>query len=278
MADIQGSQSVILASTDADADVTPSQAIVLAAGSYDAEGIETSQGLVLSATDAPDMPMEVTQTLILLAARGRVNDPKIKCWTFTLDGHEYYVLKLGNQETLIYDTLAEAWYIWGSGDGDLWRAYTGCNWLGGTKQGGGYGSNIVVGDDGNGSLYFLDPDGEADDDSLLGSATLRPYQRVIQGQAVMKGYNSWPCYAVELQGSIGYVDEDTYTDVTLSVSDDQGNSYVDCGTITVPRDDVNARLQWRSLGSMRAPGRIFKVVDYGALTRIDTMDMEDGTD
>jgi hypothetical protein len=261
------------------ANIRASQAVVLAAGAYPADGIRVPQALALAAIDAEDsMAINVSQVVILLAARGRVNDPKIRAWTFTLDGHDYYVLRLGNRETLVYDTHSQAWYVWGSDEGDLWRAYNGCNWLGGTTQGGGYGSNIVVGDDGNGSLYFLDPDSEVDDDSLLGEAVPRTFQRVVQGQVVTKGYQSERCYGVQLTGSIADVDDPTYTDVTLSISDDQGETYTDCGTITVEQDAPNARLHWRSLGSIRNPGRLFKIVDYGALTRIDSLDMDNGAD
>jgi hypothetical protein len=256
-------------------DIRASQAVILAAGAYPADGVKVSQALALAALE-DGMSIRVSQALVLIAARGRVNDPQVRAWTFTLDGHDFYVLRLGNRETLIYDTYSESWYVWGSGDGDLWRAYNGANWLGGMTQGGGYGSNIVVGDDGNGSLYFLDPDGEVDDDSLLGADSPRPYQRVVQGQAVTKGYQSERCYGIQLQGSIGDVDDDTYTDVTLEVSDDQGGTYIDCGTISITPDDDNARLNWRSLGSIRSPGRLFKITDYGALTRIDSIDMDDG--
>lgn len=257
------------------ADISVAQGIVLAAGAYPAEGLDASEVFVNTTVEA-DMAVTPSQTLVLVAARGRISDPKIRVWTFTLDGHDFYVIRLGNIETLLYDTHTESWYNWGSGDGDLWRAYTGCNWLGGTTQGGGYGSNVVVGDDGNGSLYFLDPDAEVDDDALLGEDSPRPFQRVVQGQVVSKGYQAAPCYGVQLQGSIADVEDATLTSVTLSVSDDQGNTYVDCGTVEVTPSDHTARVHWRSLGSIRSPGRLFKITDYGALTRIDSLDMDDG--
>jgi hypothetical protein len=256
-------------------DIRTTQAVVLAAGAYPAEAINSSQAHVQAAIDT-DMSIIVPQAFILLAARGRVNDPHVRVWTFTLDGHDYYVLRLGNRETLIYDTHSEQWYVWGSGDGDLWRAYNGTNWLGGMTQGGGYGSSVVVGDDGNGSLYFLDPDGEVDDDALLGVDSPRPFQRVVQGQVVSKGYGRVPCYGVSLNGSIGEVDREDSTDVTLSVSDDKGETYTEVGTVSVEADDTDARVHWRSLGSIKTPGRLFKVVDYGALTRIDSLEMDDG--
>jgi hypothetical protein len=252
--------------------VTQGYAAVL--GAYPAEGADVDVAHTVVLTEA-GMEVQVEQAYVIILTTGRVSDPVIRTWTFTLDGHDYYVLKLGNSKTLLYDTHSESWYNWGSGTGDLWRAYNGCNWLGGDRFAGGYGSNVVVGDDGNGSLYFLDPDAEVDDDALVDDTT-RTFERVVQGQVTHKGYSAGPCYSVQLNGSLGMTDDAVDTTVTLSISDDQGNSYSDVGTITVAADDSLARVHWRSLGSIRTPGRLFKVTDYGALTRIDSLDMDDG--
>ena len=251
------------------------QTAVLAAAIGPADDTLSSQAALVVAAESSE-PVYVTQSALIVAARGRVSDPHVRVWTFTLDNHDHYVLPLGNTKTLLYDTYAESWYNWGTEDSDLWQARTGCNWVAADKHATNYGSNVVVGDDTNGSLYFLNPDGEVDDDRIEGIDNPRPYLRAIQGQIVVKGYNAMPCYGVQLQGSIADVDDASYTDVTLSVSDDRGASYTDMGTISVTPDVTIARVHWRSLGSIRAPGRLFKVVDYGALTRIDSLDMEDG--
>lgn len=253
-------------------DIRASQAIVLAAGNYSAENVAASQAQVLAAVGgAGGMDIRASQSLVLVAALGRVSDPRVRAWPFTLDEHSFYVLRLGNSETLLYEETMEDWYVWGSGESDLWRAYTGCNWLGGRRVSGF--SNIVVGDDGNGALYFLAPDHDYDDDALLGDASPRSFTRVITGQLHLKGYDSVPCYGVQLLGSIGETVDDGLT-VNLSISDDRGYSYVDMGDLTVGAEDYVARLNWQSLGSMTAPGRLFRVSDAGMLRRIDSLTME----
>ena len=215
-------------------------------------------------------PVQISQLDIVVVYRGRADDPAIRAWTFTLDGHDYYVLRLGNQETLVYDTHTGEWYSWADADAELWRAFDGTNWLGsGALQA--YGSNIVVGGDGNGSLYFLDPDGDLDDHPIAGGAP-GPFRREITGQVVMRGYAATPCYGVELLGSIGQAGAGL-TAVTLFVSDDRGASYDDCGTVDVTPGETDTRVNWLSLGSMNAPGRLFRIVDEGALKRIDSLEL-----
>src|SRR5690606_33812126 len=127
----------------------------------------------------------------------------------------------------------------------LWRAYDGCNWLGGYTQSSSYGSNIVVGDDGNGSIYFLNPDADTDDDAIAGEDIQRTFLRRASGQVVTKGYSKVRCYGVQLYGSIGQFDASTVPTVNLSYSDDRGQTYVDAGTYTFDPDDVDARAFWR---------------------------------
>lgn len=215
-------------------------------------------------------PVQISQLDIIVVYRGRAEDPAIRAWTYTLDGHDYYVLRLGMQETLVYDTHTGEWYTWADADADLWRAFDGTNWLGaGALQV--QGSNVVVGGDGNGSLYFLDPDGDLDDHPITGGEA-GPFRREITGQIVMRGYAAQPCYGVELLGSIGQASSGLGA-VTLFVSDDRGASYDDCGTVEVTPGETDTRVNWLSLGSMSAPGRLFRIVDEGALKRIDSMEM-----
>lgn len=253
-----------------------SQAFVLAAGAYPSEAVIASQALGLAAV-VNATTITASQAFILAACTGRVADPNVRAWTYTLDGHDFYVIRLGNDETLVYDLTTNQWSTFASGTGALWRAYNGCNWLGSDPISVGYGSNIIVGDDGNGSLYFLDPDGDTDDDALEGDANPRPFERVAIGQIVTNGYDAQRCFGVTLLGSIG---EQVATDtelqtVTLSYSDDSGHNYQSAGDLIVDPEDYAARLTWRSLGSIRYPGRLFKITDYGALKRLDSLDVQD---
>lgn len=252
------------------AGVRATQAAIVAAGAFPASSVRATMANVTALIDANGDQERVTQALVVVAALGRTTNPRVLAWTFTLDEHTHYVIRLGTQKTLELDTKTGMWAIWGSSDGPLWRAFTGINWQGaGTLRG--LGSNVVVGDDGNGSLYILDQDAETDDDAIVGSDTQRPFTRKVTGQLAFRGRASVPVSKVELLGSVGQQASDSLTGVTLYTSDDGGQLYTDRGTIDVQPGDYGKRLDWRSLGSMRAPGRLFRIEDDGALKRIDSL-------
>lgn len=250
-----------------------SQTRVFALGNYPTEFVRGSQTRLNVLASKPT-PVRVFSSRVFALGAGRVNDPNIRAWTFTLDGHDFYVLRLGNRETLLYDVYSEQWCVWGSGTSDLWKAYTGSNWIDSASQSLVNGSAVIVGDDGNGSIYFLNPDGDTDDDSVFGASLPRSFIREAQGIVNQKGYDRMPCFGVQLLGSIGDTDNALLSNVTLSYSDDRGESYVDAGTIALTPGDTEDRLYWRSLGSIRSPGRLFKITDDGALKRIDSLDMD----
>lgn len=251
-----------------------SQALVRALIQFPTEQNRVSQALVRS-VDKPVPPaLRVTQALVRTVVKGRTEDPHVRVWTFTLDGHDFYVLRLGIVETLVYDTYSQEWYVYGSGNDDLWRAYTGINWIGGKQNGRQFGSDVVVGDDGNGTLYFLDPDGDYDDDALEGAAIPRSYKREITAQyAITGGYDSKACWGIQLFGDIGKGADGEA--VLLEYSDNRGISYVSAGALPIGAEDYDLRLNWQSLGVMAAPGRLFRISDTGALHRIDGVEMED---
>lgn len=276
-----------------------SQFDAIVATSSDAANIQTSQFDALAVFNVPSLqvdasqfdaallfvrqgvtaPLRVSQLDTVIVSRGLTDDPKVKAWTVTLDAHDLYFLKLGDEETLVYDVLTEQWYDWSSGDIDRWRAYTGRNWLGGRALSDVYGSNIVVGDLASGVLYFMNPDGFADEDVNEGANLLRPFLREVTGQVPTRGYDMLPCYGVSLMGSIGEGIDPVLTAVTLYTSDDEGHSYDQHDTIDIDPFDYRARVDWNSgLGSFEAPGRLFRVTDRGALQRIDWLEMADDPD
>lgn len=271
--EIRSSQAFVTALTGgATPGIEVSQAWVTAMANFPTESVDLAQAYTLAMTGGGTPSVEVAQAFVIVLARGRIDDPRVRAWAFTLDGHDFYVLRLGNAETLIYDTHTGEWHVWGSGTGALWRAYTGTNWIGGRSHALNW-SNVIVGDDGNGALYFLSPDDDTDDDALLGDESPRTFTRQATGQLVVKpGYAAAPCYGVQLFGSIGSGDDGLT--VNLSVSDDRGDSYADCGDIALDADAYTARVHWLSLGSMTAPGRLFRVTDTGALKRIDSLEAD----
>ena len=273
---IENSQSFVFSITGtggATSSEQLSQAFVLAVANFPTESIENSQDFVLVVTEGATPELCISQAWVTVVARGRIDDPQVRAWTFTLDGHDFYVLRLGNIETLVYDFATEQWYVYGSHASNIWRPYTGINWQGGNVVSAPFGSNVIVGDDGNGALYFLDPEGSFDDDALLGADTPREFDREVYGQVATRSFDSIPCYGVQLMGSIGEMAEASLTTVTLYTSDDQGHTYDSQGTVTVPNAGYDIRVEWWSLGSFSAPGRLFKITDTGTLHRIDYLEM-----
>ena len=256
--------------------ITSSQENILAAGIYPSSGLDASQ-MQIEAIVANLELISASQLNLFALGQGTPTDPSVRAWTFTLDNHDYYVLRLGTQETLIYDDHSQTWYTWASGDTDVWNGYNGTNWHGAENYSYVYGSNVIVGDDGNGSLYFLNPNQDTDDSPLVGAALPIPFRREVYGQHPFRGYKRMPCFGIQLQGSIGQQTSTLIDSVDLQTSDDRGQTYQDQGSISITPGAIDTRLYWRSLGSMKAPGRIFKIVDYGALKRLDSMEMEDGS-
>ena len=220
---------------------------------------------------------QVNKAAVQVVCRGRPELAYVRAWTFTLDGHDYYVLQL-QEITLVYDLHSQQWYNWGTLDRDLWRAQTGIDWNAnvGKITGGTLGStSVIVGDYAEGSLYFLNTALSEDTGPQPGDAFL-PYKRTVYGQIPLRGHNYVACDGVELTGSLGETSGVGDQTVTLSYSDNVGHTFVNAGPITVTPGQYSFVLQWPSLGSFKGPGRLFKIDDWGVLARIDSIDMNDG--
>lgn len=249
---------------------------VLSAINFPSESTRISQLQVVS-TLTPVVDTQISQLQVLAAVRGRNADPKLRAWTFTLDGHDFYVLRLGDQVTFIYDVLTEQWVEWSSSGLSFWRANIGANWIGAARLGATFGSNVVVGDDVRGLLYFLDPN-QPYDDTPNDTAEIQQleYQRIVTGQIPLRGRINTPCYVAFVTGdNYGLTATDFTPSVSLSTSDDAGKTYDDHGSITVSPDGVDQEYSWFSLGQMSAPGRLFRITDNGIFARIDNLDVND---
>lgn len=214
--------------------------------------------------------VNVSSLLLRTIVRGKIENPRLRAWSYTLDGHDFFVLKLGTEDkTLIFDLATGQWSSWTSGTEERWRASLGMNWRSSRRIPANYGSNVVVGDDSYGALWVLDADYGMDEHLLEGDP--QPFPREATGQIAVRGRAALPCFSVYLSGSSG---EPAYAGATvrLSYSDDRGQTFADAGEIVVGAD-FTQELSWRSLGQIRAPGRLFKIVDDGALTRIDSLDV-----
>ena len=194
---------------------------------------------------------------------------QIVAFSVSLDGHEFYVLRLGERETLVYDLTTNTWASWDSPGRSVWRANSGTNWIGvlGSGDMGTMATNIVLGDDGFGTLWTLDPEAGYDEGPFDGDNN-ENFTRTVTGGIPIRGRPSPRCNAVDLTASVGDPGM-TDTAIQLRYSDDNGRTWFSAGTVIVRPNVFSTELRWRSLGLMKAPGRIFEVIDTGATVRID---------
>lgn len=216
--------------------------------------------------------MPTTQAQVLAVVRGTVDNPKLASWAFTLDGHDIWVLKLGtDMKTLVFDISTGQWAWWSSPTTDHWRLNTGFNWKSSGNLPFQYGSNVIVGDDSYGVLWVLNPNQGVDDDIL--DVTQSTFSRIATGQMTARDRQFTPIYSVALTASLGEPAV-TPNSVTLRYSDDQGRTFVVADDIkTAVAGDYYQDFEWRSLGVLTSPGRLFQIEDDGAFARIDGLDV-----
>lgn len=270
--------------------IDSSQGSVLAIGGQPTKDTFTSQGVVetivsatstalrasqawTQSTNNASSPMRVSQAAVLGAMAGRVQNFNMRAWTFSMDGHDFYVLQCGESGTLVYDVTTQQWMTWESTPRDVknWRVQTGTNWN--SHSNFINDSDIIGGDDTTGMLWYLDADqaGDGDGFDVTGNVVLG-FQRILTGGIPARGRSTIQCNYVFLTGSLG---EPLPADpeIDLSTSDDNGKTYQDQGTIDISAGNFTEDVTWFSLGSFGAPGRIFRITDMGALERIDSLDM-----
>ena len=270
MTTARGSQAGFIVVAKDIAATRTSQAGFAAIANVRGESVRTSQAALSVIGEAAEA-MRTSQAGLIVIARGRVATPNLRAWTFTLDGHPFYMLHLGDFKTIVYDVSTEQWVDWRSINLDFWRANVGQNWLGATKVATVFGSNILVGDDLFGLLWFLDPT-FGEDQSPAEDRDNEHFPRIVMGQIPMRGRDFAPCYEVFLTTDKGDPAYD-FAPVTLYTSDDGGVNFDEHTTIQLIAGDVTQELSWPSLGQIAAPGRLFRIEDDGAIARIDSLDM-----
>lgn len=228
-------------------------------------------GIEVAFRQAADLRVTYANTMAL--GRGYTANPRVRAFTFTLDGHDFYVLQIGKWGTLVYDDYSKKWSQWSTGGIIPWRVGTGTNWLGADSNARDFGSNILVGDDDTGMVYFLDPKQGYDAQPTDDRVDTNHFTRIVEGQVPMRNRNTLQNGEVYLTGTLAKPLQDAFG-VTLWTSDDAGNTFQSQGTVDVDYGDYLQDYVWRSLGLIQSPGRIFRIVDDGAFSRIEGLDMD----
>lgn len=241
---------------------------------YPAQELRAAGGQVVTAIRQM-ADIRVQQASVVSLVRGRTYNPKLRAWTYTLDGHDFYVLRLGDTMTLVYDLSTEEWSWFSSGSLNFWRPNTGINWYSAGTIPEQYGSNVVCGDDTFGHLWVLNPEQGYDDYPADPPGDPQRFPRLATGQVITRQRIFLPVYEVYLTASFGEPVADG-DGVELLYSDDLGNSYVSAGVEPVTEGDFNQEFAWRSLGQIGKSGRLFRLSDDGAFARIDGLDCHIG--
>lgn len=199
------------------------------------------------------------------------NGTVLRTWSFSMDGHDFYLIYLPGSFTLVYDLTTGKWSRWSSNSLAYLNQHVGINWLsvGSATYARGQNSNVIAGDLRSGQLWLVNPVLGYDENITTGA--VEPFTSIVIGGVPLKGLNNLRCNMVFLRCAMA-APSVSGAAFTLRTSDDLGKSWVTHDVITMPTDTAEVALYWRSLGTMQAPGRIFEVSDNGASHRINSLD------
>jgi hypothetical protein len=260
-------QAAMLAATAADATSSKtSQAQMLVAfAPPGTRNVRTTEALMLAATAAAPSPAKVSSVAMLVAYRtGGEENLLNRSWSFVLDGHTFYAITLGEQGTFVYDQSTGEWSQFQTTGLTGWNMEIGTIWQG----------KVIAADQSNPIIWEMDPSSMLDDD-------FKPITRKATGGYPIRDRDQPSNFAFRITASVGQPEVPVTLPVTvpyvqLTYSDDQGKTFQDAGTIDLPVGNFTEVLQWLSLGSMMAPGRVYVITDVGGLVRLDgaTSDIE----
>lgn len=180
-------------------------------------------------------------------------------WTFTLDGHLFYVLDLGNEGSFVYDTTTAQWSQFRT-EGFLgWNMRVGTTWQ--------QPNRVVAGDTQYGEVWEMSPADLLDEE-------FRPIEHIATGGISTRSRVAFSVENLLVTGSIGAIQDAENGILTkMKFSDDAGKTWSDDYVVTIPPEDWDGEIAYRSLGSFAAPGRIFSFSDLGGMLRIDGADV-----
>lgn len=226
-------------------------------------------GIVVEDSQTLEGPQTSQFGALVVYAENVREQLNIRSWGFELDGHEFIVYALGTQGTYVYDDLTGRWSNWYTqGYANQWNAEIGIYWYDGRYVAASIQDPTVV------ELMF---DSQFDDG-------FRTIYRTVTGLVSLKHRtNNLPVGALHLDASVGApssVDPLSLVvpRIGMRYSDDEGETWTDFEYVALDVGGFKQDVQWRSLGTIFAPGRIFQISDDGGVIRIDgaTIDTTEG--
>ncbi len=236
---------------------TPQYVALLAHAAPTSFRTRVSQDLMLFAYSAgvTNVNTEVSQLITLYAfGEGIPDESRQNAWTFTLDGHKFYVLPLGPEGTWAYDTTTREWCKLQT------QGFNGLNFQNGVM----WGLRVIGSDALYTYLYELDPTQPFDEE-------WRTVQHMVTGGVATRSRASIGVANFTLTASVGD-DSSIENAISLAFSDDNGKTWSQ--EFELPLTDVSTQaLLWTALGSFSAPGRVFRITDYSGPIRLDGADV-----
>jgi len=192
------------------------------------------------------------QNVIAVCATGIIPPlpDTVSSFAYNLDGHYNYGIHVEGYGTYVLDRTTGQWAQYASGDLELWNARYHEKW--GDKF---YASSLL-----DSTLVEIDPDAVLDD-------SFRSNEFVASGRVESQSRRYVKNPEAQLFGSVGL----RGGNINLSFSDDEGNSFSPTRTVSVAPGVRDANVMFYDLGSVRAPGRIYKISDEGTLRRIQSL-------
>ena len=185
---------------------------------------------------------------------GVPDTPRQKAWTFDFDGHTFYVLDLAEQGAMVYDLTTQSWSRWDTaGYEGHFNMKNGFHWRDG-KQ-------VIGGGMLDGLLVALNEDSYLDED-------FRPVTYEVNGVIFASSEQYIRQFNLRLVGSpgrTGLVDPISPPILNMTYSDDNGATWSDPRAVELSSTNKSQRIEFRSLGAFRQPGRIFRMYDNGGI-------------
>lgn len=183
-----------------------------------------------------------------------------EAWAFVLDGHVFYVLFSSGGVSLVYDLSTGQWHGWATEALTFWNMRRGIMWKG-----------RVIAADGRIADGATDPGPkiwELDPASMLDEGTLE-IARVVSGFQPIRGRGSFRQGSLRLTAtgtpSAGAV-------LKMRFSDDEGVTWSQEYSVALDPDATVQPIKFRSLGRLRAPGRLWEISDAGGVVCVMGMD------
>jgi hypothetical protein len=192
------------------------------------------------------------EVLLVVYTSGTPDQSRSQAWWYVQDGHTFYVLNIGEEGTFLFDTTTQQWCKFTTAGYNFWNMQNGCMW----------GNRVVAGDTISSLVWEFDPTTTLDDG-------WRDLAHTVTGAIALRSRQGVGCATVRLTASVGILDEVNGGTISLSYSDDWGDTWKAPRTLNLAEAAYGSEIAWRSLGSFASPGRIFKITDVGGIVRID---------